>query len=425
MSHDTSELETKLRTLMDIAAGEPGRRVTVDAVRRGVVRRRRTTSAAAAAAALLLIGGVAAAAAAQRGELGHRPAGPTTGGHSRTVTLPGTSGVPRYYVVRNIIPNNGSTPNREDTTIRATATGALRADIRCPLSAPYVITWPVAPADNQNFFLVCQRATGPASYDSVLESRIFEFRVTSSGVVTGDLPVRGGMLGSLLVQSIAATPDGSELAVIAYPGSHPPDLHGTPPDVVVINTRTGARAIWHGALPVAGHTVYWPQEISLTADGQKLAFLTAPQCFQTGCTIHGGQQVRVIVHPDSGGGQLNSAGLLVQLNSVLRLPQVGVADAVISPDGSALTLAVMGPLSGQSGQDSVSVVQIPASGQGAPRFVYRLSQGNSFSFFSVDPSGSHFLLGTGTPNGPVAGRIDNGRLIPLRPDPVSVQGMVW
>jgi hypothetical protein len=424
MSHDTSELETKLRTLMDIAAGEPPRQVTVDAVRRGVVRRRRATSAAAAAAALLLIGGVAAAAAAQRGELGHRSTGPTTGRHSRT-TVPGSSGVPRYYVVRNIIPNNGSTPNREDTTIRATATGALRARIRCPLSAPYVITWPVAPADNQNFFLVCQRATGPASYDKVLESRIFEFHVTGSGVVTDDLPVRGGMLGSLLVQRIAATPDGSELAVIAYPGTHPPDLHRTPPDVIVINTRTGARAIWHGALPVAGQTVYWPQDISLTANGQRLAFLTAPQCFQTGCTTHGGQQLRVILHPGSGGGQLNSAGLLVQLNSVLRSPAVSVADAVISPDGSTLTLAVMGPLAGQPGQDSVSIVQVPASGQGAARFVYRLAQANSFSFFSADPSGSHFLLGTGTLNGPVAGRIDNGRLIPLQPGPVSVQAMVW
>jgi hypothetical protein len=424
MSHDTSEFEVKLRALMDIAAGEPRSEVTVDAVRRGLVRRRRAASAAVAAAALLLIGGVAAAFAAQRGELGHRPTGPATSGHSRPATVPGSSGVPRYYVVRTIVPNSGAAPNREETTVRATATGALRAPIRCPLSAPYVITWPVAPADNQSFFLVCQRATGPASYDKVLGSQIFEFHVASSGLVTDEVPVRGGMLGPVLVQSIAATPDGSELAVIAYPGSHQPDLHRTPPDVIVINTRTGARAIWHGAPPVAGRTVYWPQDISLTADGQRLAFLTAPQCFQTGCTTHGGQQMRVILSPASGGGQLNSAGLLVQLTSIVRSAQASVMDAVMSPDGSTLTLAVMGPLSGQP-QDSVSVVQIPASGQGPARFVYRLPQGNSFSFFSADTPGSHFLLGTGTLNGPIAGRIDNGRLIPLRPDPVIVQDMVW
>jgi len=424
MSHDTSELEAKLRALMDIAAGEPRRQVTVDAVRRGLIRRRRATSAAAVAA-LLLIGGVAVAVTTQRAELGQKPAGPATSGHSRTVTLPGSGGVPRYYVVRTVIPNNGSTANREETTVRATSTGALLARIWCPLSAPYVITWPIAPANNQNFFLVCQRATGPASYDTILESRIFEFHVTSSGQVTGDLPVRAGELGAAIVRSIAVTPDGSEIAAVVYPGSHPPDLHRTPPDVIVINTRTGARAIWHGAPPVSGKTVYWPQAISLTADGQRLAFLTAPQCFQPGCRTQGGQQMRVIVHPASGGGQLNSAGLLAQLGSALRSSQAGVMAAAISPDGSTLTLAVLGPLSGQPGPDSVSVVQIPASGQPQPRVVYLLPQGDAYSFFSADPSGSHFLLGTGTLNGPLAGRIDDGRLIPLKPDPTIVQDMVW
>lgn len=423
MSQETGELEAKLRLLMDIAAGEPRRRVTVDAVRRAVVRRRRAASAAAAAA-LVLVGG-AGVVAAQRAELGHRPAGPETDGHSGPVTVPGGSGIPRYYVVRSVIPNNGSTANREETTVRATATGAVRARIRCPLSAPYVITWPVAPADTQNFFLVCQRATGPQSYAKVLESRIFQFHVTSSGLVTGDLPVRGGVLGGLLVQSIAATPDGSEIAVIVYPGSHPPDLHRTPPDVIVIDTRTGARAIWHGAPPVSGKTVYWPRDISLTADGQKLVFLTEPQCFQTGCTTNGGQQMRVLIHPASGGGQLNSAGVLVRLNAVLPQSSASVMDAVISPDGSTLTLAVMGTLSGKPSPDSVSVVQIPASGKPRLRFVYRLPQGDAYSFFSADPPGSHFLLGTGTPNGPLAGRIDNGILTPLRPDPVIVQVMIW
>ena len=421
MSDETGELEAKLRILMDIAAGEPRRRVNVDAVRRGVVRRRRAASAALAAA-VVLAAGAGVAVAAQRAELGHRPSGPPSGSHSPSVTLPGRSGVPRYYVVRTVIPNGGKTANREVTNVRATATGAVLARLRCPMSAPYVITWPVAAADNQNFFLVCQKATGPQSYARVLESRIFQFHVTRSGRVTGDLPVRGGVLGGLLVQSIAATRDGSEIAVIVYPGNHPPDLHRTPPDVIVIDTRTGARTIWHGAQPVSGKTVYWPRDISLTADGQKLVFLTEPQCFQPGCTVHGGQQMRVVINPDSGGGQLNSARVLVRLNSV---PSAGVMDAVISPDGSTLTLAVMGALSGKPSPDSVSVVQIPVSGQQRLRFVYRLSQGDSFSFFSADPPGSHFLLGTGTPNGPLDGRIDNGRLIPLRPNPVSVQVMVW
>jgi hypothetical protein len=424
MSQEPSELETKLRVLMDIATGEPRRRVTVDAVRRRVARRRRAASATAAAA-LALACGVGIAVAAQRVPPGHPKAGPMAGSHSRSVTVPGNGGVPRYYVVRSIIPNGGNAPNQQDTTVRATATGAAKAHISCPLSAPYVMTWPVAPADNQNFFLVCQRATGPQGYARVLESRIFQFHVTSSGLVTSEVPVRGGELGAVLVHSITATPDGSEIAVMVYPGSHPPDLHRTPPDVIVIDTRTGGRAVWRGAAPVSGQTVYWPQDISLTADGQRLAFLTEPQCFQTGCTTHGGQQMRVVIHPASAGGQLNNAEVLVQLNSVLRLSSAGVMAAVISPDGSRLTLAVMGALSGRPSPDSVSVVQVPANGQRLLRFVCRLPEADSFSFFAADPSGSHFLLGTGTPTGPLAGRINNGSLLPLRPDPVSVASMAW
>ncbi|HSR85675.1 MAG TPA: hypothetical protein VLM11_15990 [Streptosporangiaceae bacterium] len=423
MSQDLADLEAKLRTLMDIAAGEPPSRVTVNAVRRGVVRRRRAASALGVAA-LVLAGGVAAAVATQRAEPGQRSVGPATSGHSRSVTLPGHSGVPRYYIVRSVIPNNGSTPNREETTVRATFTGSALARIRCPMSAPYVVSWPVAPAANQNFFLVCQRATGPASYDKVLESRIFEFHVTRSGRVTRALPVRGGELGRLLVHSIAATPDGSEVAVIAYPGTHPPDLHRTPPDVIVIDTRTGARAIWQGAPPMSSRTVYWPQDISLTADGQRLVFLTAPQCFQEPCTTSGGQQMRVIMNPASG-GQLNSAGLLIPLDPALGRSSAAAMAAVISPDGSTVTLAVTGALPGNPSPASVSVVQIPASGQRRLHFVYRLPQADSYSYFTADPSGSHFLLGTGTPSGPLDGRIDNGRLIPLRPDPVRVQAMVW
>src|SRR5262249_33428734 len=258
--------------------------------------------------------GVGVAIAAQRPEPGHRSAGPATSSNSRSVTVPGHSGAPRYYVVRSVIPDKGSTANQEETTVRATATGAVRARIRCPLSAPYVITWPIAPTDNQNFFLVCQGATGPQSYAKVLESRIFQFHVTRSGLVTEDLPVRGGMLGGLLVHSIAATPDGSEVAVIVYPGNHPADLHRTPPDVIVIDTRPGARPTGRAAPPVSGKPVYWPQDISLTADGQRLVFLTAPQCFQTGCRTRGSQQMRVVIPPASRGGQLNSAGVLVQLN---------------------------------------------------------------------------------------------------------------
>ena len=87
MSQDLADLEAKLRTLMDIAAGEPPSRVTVTAVRQGVVRRRRAASALGVAA-LVLAGAIAAAVATQRAEPGQRSVGPATSGHSRSVTLP-------------------------------------------------------------------------------------------------------------------------------------------------------------------------------------------------------------------------------------------------------------------------------------------------------------------------------------------------
>jgi hypothetical protein len=135
--------------------------------------------------------------------------------------------------------------------------------------------------------------------------------------------------------------------------------------------------------------------------------------------------MRVVQNPATGGGQLNSSRLLVRLNSVLRLSAATVMAAVISPDGTRLTLAITGALSGTLTAVSFSVVQIPANGGGRPRFVYRLQRGDEYSFFSADPSGGHFLVGTGTPNGPLDGRIVHGRLIPLEPAPAVVDEMVW
>src|SRR5215472_6294293 len=117
MNTESKEHEAKLRALMDIAAGEPQRRVTVDAVRRRVARRRRVASAVTAAA-LVMIGGVGVAIAAQRAEGGgHGPTAPVTRVHSRPLRVPGNSGVPRYYVVRTVIPNSGNAANREETTV--------------------------------------------------------------------------------------------------------------------------------------------------------------------------------------------------------------------------------------------------------------------------------------------------------------------
>jgi hypothetical protein len=410
-----TEMKTQLRALMSIAAGEPPRRITAAAVRRGAVRRRMAASAAAATAAVLAGTFGAAFAAGHGGGPVHRRA---------NTTHPISVAVPRYYVVR------ATTWRGQETTVRTVATGAMRARVHCPWPAPNVAPGVVAAADQQTFFLVCQKFAGPTESAPVAESRIYKFRITATGQASRLILVRGGSLAGLRVRAMAVTRDSSEIAVIVLPGRWQAFQIKIPADVYVINTRTGARAVWHAAQPVPGKTVYYPEDVSLTADGRDLAFLTRPQCFpgKTGpnCTVHGGQQVRVAV-PAASGGQLNNTHVLVPLYSIVRLSAAGVLDAVISPDGSTLTMVIGGNLAGRPLPDSVSVVQIPTSGKVRLRTVYRMVTGNGYSyvFFSADASGRHFLLGAGDGNGPVNGWINHGRLIPLPPDPTTIDSMVW
>ncbi len=410
-----SETDRQLRVLMTIAAGEPPRRITAAAVRRGAVRRRMAASAGAATAAVLA-GSIGAAFAVDHG------GGPV---HRRVNTAhPISVAVPRYYVVR------ATTSRGEETTVRAVATGAVRARVHCPWPAPNVAPGVVTAADQQTFFLVCQKFARPTEWAPVVESRIYQFRITATGHASRLVLVRGGSLTGLRVRAMAVTHDSSEVAVIVLPGRWQAFQIKIPADVYMINTRTGARTIWHAAKPVPYKTVYYPEDVSLTADGRDLAFLTRPQCFtsKTGpnCTVRGGQQVRVAV-PAVGGGQLNNTRVLLPLYSILRLSVASVLDAVLSPDGSTLTIVIGGSLSGRPLPDSVSVLQIPAVGKVRLRTIYRMATGNGYSyvFFSADASSRHFLLGAGDGNGPVSGWINHGRLIQLPPDPATVNSMVW
>jgi hypothetical protein len=411
-----SEMESQLRLLMNIAAGEPPRRIRGQAVRRKAVRRRMAASTAAAAAAVVLAGGVAVAAIAQPGGPGQRPPG-----HHRPPVAQISAGVPRYYVVGR------TTPRGNETEVRATATGAVRAQVHCPWPVPNVRPWPVAPASNQMFFLVCQRATRPVGYATFLESRIYQFRVTSAGRVTGYTLVRGGSLPRLRVGAIAATPDGSEIAAVVYPGSLANVSPKSPASILIINTRTGTHVIWHAAPPVPGKIVYYPQGISLTADGQELVFLTAPQCFGSHCTMPPGASQQIRVANPAVSGELNNSRVLFRLSSILQPSAASAVAAVISPGGSTLTLEVVGNLSGRPSPQSVSVVQVPIAGHRRLHFIYRLNAGNGgygYSFFSADPAVRHFLIGVGL-NEIIAGRIDDGRLIPLKPAGDQVAFEVW
>src|SRR5690348_15247151 len=101
-------MDAQLRDVFAAAVGDPPRRVTVEAVRRRVVRRRRTEWATGTAAVVLLTGlGIVVP-----GQL-FRPA--ATGGGSSA-----PAGAPHYY-----IQTIATKPGQQVTLVRATATGTV------------------------------------------------------------------------------------------------------------------------------------------------------------------------------------------------------------------------------------------------------------------------------------------------------------
>ena len=397
-------MESQLRDLLDAAVGDPPRPVSIAAVRRRVVRRRAAKWVAAATAVVLLtgLGAVVSALAA-----GPEPPAADAGS---------LIGVPRYYVVQEI---SGKLPGI--VVVRATATGTVTATVHSPWAGASIAIGEITPAGHQAFFIVCQK-TGPGPGAAVTGSRLYRFRVTRSGRVSGYALVRGGVLNGLSAGRMAVTPDGSEIAVAVSPGA---DTKPAPGNILVINTRTGTHAVWHSGADVPGTVRYGAGDLSLTSNGQELAFLTVPQCVPggtTACAAGGGQQVRA-VSPAAGGGQLSSSRLLMRWSGLHGLSRGYVNFAMITPDGSAVTV-----VTAHSGQtQTTSAVQVSAATGQQLRVLYRVNTGNGFSyrFTSSDPSGRYLLLDVGTVKDMVNGWIDHGRLIRLKPAGNNIFFEAW
>jgi hypothetical protein len=383
-------MDRQLRDLLDAAVGDPPHRVTVEAVRRRMARRRVMEGVAAAIAAVLVIGlGVAVSAQVTSPGL-------VGGGYSR-------AGLPRQYIQQSW----SGTSSPLLTVVRATATGAVTATVRCPWPHARIEAQDAAAASNA-FFIVCQRVTGPGAL-VVTGTRIYQFRVAVSGRIIGYTLVPGGILNGLRVDGIAASADGSEIAITTASGASRSPLA----NIMVINTRTGARAVWRNGGNAPGTTRFAISDLSLTSNGRELVFLAVTKCIQNPRCEPTAQQVRAL-SPAASGGQLDSGQLLLQQSALRGLSAGYINAAVVSPDGSALTVVTMhsGPQS-----DTTSVVQFSAATGRQTRVLYQVPTGNGFSyqFFSSDPSGRYLLLDVGPTSGPVNGWIDHGQLLPLTP----------
>jgi hypothetical protein len=391
-----SETSRPLRDLLEAATGEPPHKVTVQAVRRRVARRRAIEGVAAVTAAVLVAAlGVAVAAQAH----GSSPAsGPRR-----------IAGEPRYYVEQGFT----STP-RTSTVVRATATGAVTATVRCPGRGTSIATGDIAATTHRTFFLVCQTQTGPRGKQVVTGSRIYRFRLTAAGRIDRYSLMPGGSLDRLRVAEVTASADGAEIAMSALPvGRVSPSVSAS---IMVINTRTGARAVWHASPAVAGTMAFAAGDLSLTADGRELVYLATPRCIGGHCQPTGnGQEVRAL-SPAARGGQLSSSRLLARQSALGSLASSYLDGAIVSPNGSSVDVLEM--LSPGQGPSTVSVVKVSVATGRRVRLVYRVVTGNGFSFqaFSSDPFRRYLILAAGPPGGAIPnGYIYHRHLVPLTP----------
>jgi len=396
-------MNAQLRDLFTAAVGDPPRRVTVEAVRRRVIRRRRAEWATGTAAVVLLTGlGIVVPG---------QVFGPAaTGGGSSAPT-----GAPRYYV-QTVAPK----PGQQMTVVRATATGAKTATVRCPWPKSFVANNGLAPADGQTFFLACQKSSGHPFV--VTGTRIYRFQLTSSGRVSGYSLVPGGDLRAVMVDRMTATPDGVQLAVATTPGS------GTrTASIQVINTQTGARAVWHNGTGAPGTTQFGVGDLSWTRAGRELVF-QATVCKPGGTQCAFGGQWRVIRHAATG-GELDNSKLLLLKSSLTGHAQGYINDSVITPDGSALIVVALHSPRGAGTPGSIDVVKVdPATGHPIRVLFHEdTGQGVFYRSFAADPSTRFLILNAGPPTGPIHnGWIDQGRLVLLKPaDGTNVFYETW
>jgi hypothetical protein len=320
---------------------------------------------------------------------------------------------PRYYVTQERTAGG--------IQVHDTATGAVTASIPSPFSghgsfAGFAAA--VAAGGGGREFVAEYSGSTP---QSKVQTRLYTFRLTSAGRVAGFSLVNGGPVAGYVPDgALAVSADGSKVALSVY---RPTGTLGPPPapKIVVIDLRTGARSFWAGGLHRAGfaQTIL---SISWGPGSDALTFLSQ-WCHNSVVLRYCGfgqhfAQVRTL-RLVPGGGRL-SAGSLLLSESAQRSYMV---QELLSPDGKALTIAVLGPPYLETGQQTPQVLQVsqvPLAG-GRPRLLYRGAvDGHIYVFLGSDSSGRHLLL-AGAGNG----WIDHGRLRPLPPQGGVVSTDAW
>jgi hypothetical protein len=353
----------------------------------------------------------------------------------------------RYYIETDILGT---------TTVRSTSTGAVTATV--PVSSrlnhrdyrPFV-----ASAADGTYYI--------AAFYRLNQQRIYQFRLTGTGKISGFSPVRGGELGKYqIADAMAASQDGSRLAVgiatyrVDKYGEQDPRSDSD--QIAVIRTSTGARSIWQGGMRALGRS-FEVASLSWTSSGRELVVLGQwcgahaafdhEVCMVTRSSRPGAPPTEVpgaraaevwALNPASRGGQLDSGRLLLRQSA--RYPYI--AQALISPDGSTITAVLMsGPVIKSKNQgpglapDHLSVQQISVATGKQQAVLYQRRIGATSAVNAVpdflalvaDGAGTHLMLNGGICSGRCQsgfnGWIHGGRLIPLQPSDGRETGETW
>jgi hypothetical protein len=371
-----SGVEGQLRDLMETAAGEPPRRITVAAVRRRVIRRRVLECVSGAAAiAVLAVAGVAVASS-----------GP--GPHQSTVS-PGAS-PPPYYVQ---IPAD---PPLTKLVVRSTATGRVTAQVTSPWPGSYLSPY-IAAAGNQTYYVVWAKG---ALYTrkNITDARIYRFHLTPAGQVSGYTLVRGGNLGAQRVSGIAASAGGSVVAVSVTPGNWSPGYAYD--NVEVIDTATGAQALWRNDPTGNGTRLDDIDDLVLARNGSELGFLSTARCTTQAPGCAGGWgEVRVLTSPATGGELSSGQVVFRQSELASQIPaqdQVILAAAQLAPDGTSVDV-VLDYMGSYAAGNEMEVLQVPVGRYAGALVLYRENTGHGFGMqsFSTDVTGHYLLLDAG------------------------------
>jgi hypothetical protein len=260
--------------------------------------------------------------------------------------------VPEFYVA--MTPGGMGMNNRAQ--VRATATGAVLATVAAP--APYnTFSWVSAAADDRTFVLAAQEWTpippgnagGPIEQrDDDSPTKFFALHLSSDGrtVRLSALPIPV-QPGSVWIDGIALSPDGSKLAVVISSTGAPVDGNT---GIAVYTVATGARKkwVWMGGDAVIGNQKPWGSPLSWAADGRTLAFQIVP--------ANGTIEVRLL-DTDAPGGAIASRlavewrhGDVAGANGVVinggsganAANSLGSYNTLITPDGTKIVCLTTG-----------------------------------------------------------------------------------